>query len=71
MGDSRSHCLEQALLERLDPDAQFRQAALNSISEQLSALAQQASDSAEEPDDLGETLDSLAQEIGEMSEAEL
>jgi hypothetical protein len=62
--------LEQSLLERLDPDAQFKQAALESISEQLAALAKQTSDLPEEISGMEEALESLSEVVGEMSEAD-
>ncbi len=54
----------------MDPDAQFRQAATESISQQLAALAKQTAAPTEDPGDLGESLEALANEIGEMSAAE-
>ncbi|MCB2180115.1 hypothetical protein KQH54_03235 [bacterium] len=62
--------VEQSLIERLDPNADFKQATLNSLTQQLTALAQQSSSTPEEITGLEEALEALAEQMGEMSEAE-
>lgn len=61
---------EQSLLERLDPNADFEQATLNSLTQQLTSLAQQSATSPEEITGLEEALEALAEQLGEMSDTE-
>ena len=61
---------ESELLKRLDPQLDFKQTALNSISQQLSELAKLAD--ANDPSDSStdEIMDALADQLAEMDQAE-
>ncbi|MBN1583486.1 MAG: hypothetical protein JXA89_22445 [Anaerolineae bacterium] len=63
--------IEEQLRQKLDPDTDARQAALDALAAQLQALAtgQETREKAD-PADMDETLQALAEKLGAMSQAE-
>lgn len=63
---------EQALKDRLNPQADLRQAALESLQSKLNSLAQQLTDMSDNSDaSIEEALDALLDEMGNMDQEEL
>lgn len=62
---------EQALLERLDPQLDFKRTALNSITQQLADLASVDPNEMDLSEDFDELLETLLNQLPEMDQAEL
>ncbi|HKJ27586.1 MAG TPA: hypothetical protein VJ965_08110 [Anaerolineales bacterium] len=63
---------EQALKDRLDPNADLQRAALDALESKLAALAQQLTEAEPgEVADLEDALDALLDQMGQMDEAEM
>jgi hypothetical protein len=62
--------VEEALRQKLDPNADARQAALEALAAQLQALAQNESGGRADPAHMDETLEALAENLAGMDQAE-